>query len=271
MRRLVPLVVVLAVLAPLARPASAAETARQILDRRKALDDGPRHWTDRTEKIAMTIVAAHGGERTRGLTRWERRDPGDVTRTLVFFDAPAEVKGTGFLSVTRPGTPADQWLWLPELKRVRQIAARARNESFVGSDFTYHDLDVIQHIGDWTEDEAHSSLQREEAVDGVACWVIGLAPQASDEAYKKIVVWLGKDDLVPRRLAFYEDPGAGDPTRRIVQRDVRNVGAIPVPHTVEVETPAKGSHTTIVSSDVAFDQHLPDDLFTEAQLERGAP
>jgi len=270
MRRLLLLVLVLAVLLPSMHPASAAETARQILDRRKALDDGPRHWTDRTERIAMKIVDGHGGERSRGLTRWERREPESLTRTLVFFDAPAEVKGTGFLAVTQPGKPADQWLWLPELKRVRQIAARARGESFVGSDFTYHDLDVIQQIGDWTEAEAHSSLQGEEAVDGVPCWAIVLAPQAADETYKKVVVWLAKDDLVPRQLAFYEDPAA-EPTRRIEQRDVRLVGAVPVAHTVEVQTPAKGSHTTIASSDVAFDQHLPEDLFTEAQLERGAP
>jgi len=31
------------------------ETAREILDRRKALDDGARHWTDRHQKMKLTI------------------------------------------------------------------------------------------------------------------------------------------------------------------------------------------------------------------------
>jgi hypothetical protein len=54
------------------------------------------------------------------------------------------VKGTGFLAFTHKGRPADQWLYLPELKRVRQITARRRKESFVGTDLSYHDLDLIQ-------------------------------------------------------------------------------------------------------------------------------
>jgi hypothetical protein len=72
--------------------------------------------------------------------------PGDprAQKAILFFLAPAEVKGTGFLAFTHKGRPADQWLYLPELKRVRQITARRRKESFVGTDLSYHDLDLIQ-------------------------------------------------------------------------------------------------------------------------------
>jgi Outer membrane lipoprotein-sorting protein len=75
-----------------------------------------------------------------------RRTPGDprAQKAILFFLAPAEVKGTGFLAFTHKGRPADQWLYLPELKRVRQITARRRKESFVGTDLSYHDLDLIQ-------------------------------------------------------------------------------------------------------------------------------
>ena len=63
---------------------------------------------------------------------YERRMPGDERQSIVFFEAPAEVKGTGFLAYTHKSRPAEQWLYLPALQRVRQISRRSRNESFVG-------------------------------------------------------------------------------------------------------------------------------------------
>src|ERR1700745_677129 len=117
-------------------PALAAETARQILDRRKALDDTTRHWDDRHQKMKLTIVDRRGGERVREVELFDRREPGDEQKTILFFLSPAEVKGTGFLAFTHKGRPADQWLYLPELQRVRQITARTRNESFLGKDLS---------------------------------------------------------------------------------------------------------------------------------------
>jgi hypothetical protein len=59
--------------------------------------------------------------------------------------------------------------------------------------------------------------------------------------------------------------------KRVQQGDLHDVGAIPVARHVEVETPAKGSKTTIESSDAAYDQHLDEQLFTTEALERGKP
>jgi Outer membrane lipoprotein-sorting protein len=259
--------VVALLLLAVGRVGLAAETARQILDRRKALDDTTRKWTDREERLAMTIRDARGGERQRALRLYERRLPGDERQTIVFFESPAEVKGVGFLANTHKGWAGEQWLYLPELKRVRQITPRSRTESFVGTDLSYQDLDIIQEMSSWSEDDARSSLRGEETVDGVPTHVIELVPQRADIGYRKIVVWLGRDDLVPRRLEFFGD--GSDPVKRIAQRDIQGVGAIPIARSIEVETPAKGSKTVIASSDAAFDLGLEDDLFSQRALERG--
>ena len=261
-RLAVPLVLLIA----LAGAARAAETARQILDRRKALDDTTRHWDDRHQKMKLTIVG-RSGDRVREIELFDRREPGDEQKTILFFLAPAEVKGTGFLAFTHKGRPADQWLYLPELQRVRQITARTRNESFMGTDLSYHDLDLIQEMTSWTEADARSSLRGEETVDGTPTWAIEEVPQREDIGYKKVVVWLGRDDLVPRRLELYED--ATEPKKRIAQSDVKSIGAIPVAHHVEVATPGTGSHTVIEITDVQFNQKLDPDLFTQRYLERG--
>src|SRR5437899_6788090 len=186
-----PRLAAVAVVLALASAARADETARQILDRRKTLDDTTRHWDDRHQKIQLTILARGGGGRVREIELFDRREPGDEQKTILFFLAPAEVKGTGFLAFTHKGRAADQWLYLPELQRVRQITARTRNESFVGTDLTYHDLDLVQEMTAWSEDDAASHLHGDEAVDGVASHVIELAPKREDIGYKRIVLWLG--------------------------------------------------------------------------------
>jgi hypothetical protein len=261
------LLAVVLVASVFASAARAGETARQILDRRKQLDDTTQHWNDRHEKMKLTIVDKRGGERVRELELYERRYPGDETKTIVFFQSPAEVKGTAFLAYAHKGRAADQWLYLPELKRVRQITANTRKESFVGTDLSYHDLDLISEMTSWTEDDAASSLAAEEPVAGVACHHVELAPKREDIGYKKVVLWLGKDDLVPRQIEFWED--GSDPKKRIKQSDVKSIGPIPLPHAIDVETPANGTKTAIVIADVQFNQNLEDDLFTQRYLERG--
>jgi outer membrane lipoprotein-sorting protein len=244
-----------------------AESAREILDRRKALEDGARHWDDRHQKMKLTIFDKRGGTREREIDVFDRREPGDEQKTILYFLTPAEVKGTGFLAFTHKGRPADQWLYLPELQRTRQITARTRNESFMGTDLSYHDLDIIQEMVSWTETDARSSLRGTEPIDGTPCHAIELQPQRDDIGYKKIVLWLGTDDLVPRQLELYGDDA--EPQKRVKQSDVRAVGAIPVAHRVDVATPAGGSHTVIEISDVAFNQKLDAELFSQRYLERG--
>ncbi len=246
---------------------AAAVTAREILDRRKALDDTTRHWDDRHQKMKLTIVDRRGSDRVREVEVFDRREAGDEQKTILFFLAPAEVKGTGFLAFTHKSRSADQWLYLPALQRVRQITASTRNESFMGTDLSYHDLDLIQEMTSWSEADARSSLRPDETLDGTATHVIELAPQREDIGYRRIVLWLGQDDLVPRKLEFYED--GTEPKKRILQGDVQVVGAIPVAHRIEVATPEAGSHTAIDIADVQFNQKLDPDLFTQRYLERG--
>ena len=259
---------VLSVLAltALAFGAPGAETAREILERRKALENGTRWWDDRHQQLTMRI-AGRGADRTREVDVYDRRYPDGERKTTVFVQAPADMKGTAFLSFTHKGRPAEQWLYLPELERVRQITASARNESFVGSDLSYHDLDLLQEMIGWSEADAGSSLRPGETLDGTPNDVIELTPHREDIGYRRILLWLGHEDLVPRGLDLFEE---GDtPKKRIRQRDVRMVGAIPVAYRMEVETTVAATRTTIEVVNVRFNQKLEDDLFTQRALGRG--
>jgi hypothetical protein len=261
----------------LAVPAAGAETARQILDRQRQLDRTERRWSDRHQQLTMEVTDSTHAPRRLTLDLFDKKFPGDEQRTMAYFSAPDSVKGTAFLAITRPDREADQWLFLPEFQRARRIGGAVRQQGFVGTDFTYHDLDLLASMPSWTEADASATLDGETTLDGTPCYVIALTPRRADIGYARIVLWLGKDDLVARQVEFFEElPASGwlsgrtaAPTRRLKQGDVRRAGSIPVAYRAEVETPSAGSKTVVTFGEVAFDRGLPDELFTQPAMEWG--
>jgi len=254
----------------MAQAASAeAATAREILDRAKALDDTTRKWTDRTQNMALVIHDARGGERRRELRVYNRRFPDDEDKALSFFLSPPEVKGTGFLQWAHKRRDDDQWLYLPEFKRVRRITARLRDESFMGTDFSYRDLEILGEILDWSEDEAPTELTGEETIAETPCHVIELRPKHEGSSYGRIVLWMDRDKLIARRMDFFDLDGTK--VKTLSMDGVTDVGPIPTAHRLEMRNLKKGSRTLVELSDVRYDVGLSDDLFTQRHLERGPP
>ncbi|MCK6555302.1 outer membrane lipoprotein-sorting protein [Candidatus Binatia bacterium] len=256
-------------LVPIAAPAVAAESARAILDRARALDDTTRAWTDRVQLMSLTIHEPGGGTRVRELKVFTKRSPGGGERAVSFFVSPREVEGVGFLQWSRPDADAEQWLYLPELKRTRQIAARLRDESFMSTDLSYRDLDILAEFQRWPEAVAPSRLAGTETVDGNLTDVVELRPTMAGMPYGRIVVWMDRADLTPRRLEFRN---ADDTVAKtVILDDIRPVGAIPTPHRLEMRTAASGSRTVVTFPEVKYDTDLADELFTQRALERGLP
>lgn len=158
---------------------------------------------------------------------------------------------------------------MPEFKRTRQIAARLRDESFVGTDFTFRDLAVLAEMLHWSEAEAPTKLIGEETVDGSACHTIELHPQQDGMPYPRMVLWMDRDRLTPRRLDF--DAADGTRIKTLALEDVRDVGPIPTPYRLEIQSLQKGSRTVVQLVEVAYNTGLADDLFTQRYLDRGGP
>jgi hypothetical protein len=242
------------------------EAARAILGKAKALDDTTRKWSEREQTMTLTIRGAGGGDRERVLQIFDKRSPDGEDKTISFFLSPAEVKGTGFLQLAHKSGDDDQWLYLPELKRTRRITSNLRDQSFMGTDFSYRDLEILNEIRNWTEKDAPAKVTGEEVVDGKPCHVIELAP-TQEGGYSKIVVWMDKELLVSRKMDFHDK--GGKHVKTLLQGDVRDVGAVPTAHHLEMKNVEKGSSTDVKLTEVKYDSGLSEDLFTERQLKRG--
>jgi Outer membrane lipoprotein-sorting protein len=259
---------VLTVLTMLAAVPAHAETARDMLDRAKAVNDA-REPKDTTQKTKMTLVDSRGGARVRDLEMYSKSYGHRTRRALTFFLSPPEVKGVGLLSWSYPDKDDAQWLYLPELRRVRQISGTSRKQSFQGSDFSYDDIELLDDIRDWTEEEAASKLVREsEIVDGVRCAVIELVPQDSTYDYARLLLWLDREGSTFRKIEFY-DKKHDSLLKTLTLGGFQTIDGIPTAERVEMANGKKGTKTLLEFSETRYNRGLTDEVFSERTLERG--
>ncbi|HVO23458.1 MAG TPA: outer membrane lipoprotein-sorting protein [Candidatus Margulisiibacteriota bacterium] len=259
--------IVLIGLTCVATSSAGATTARELLDQIRQLNQTTRTWNDRTQHLSLQIVDRLGGTRQRQLIMHFKKYPEERNRSLVFFEAPSEVRGVSVLQWTDPHAKDEQWLFMPALKRVRQISAAAKHESFVGTDFSYDDLAVISEITDWSEADAATKLLRDEDLAGKSCHVIEFTPAGKDIDYGKIVTWLSADDLVLLKFEMYDKSNKLE--KVLTLSDVRDVGRIPTAFRWEMKNEENGSHTLVEFTEVKYNTALADEMFTQRTLERG--
>jgi outer membrane lipoprotein-sorting protein len=254
--------------APAEQAGKPPDEARALLDEAHRLDDTTRAWKDRTQRLKLLIVDGRAIERRREMIMRTLKGPDGDDKTATVFLSPAEVRGTSFLQFAHQDRDAEQWLFLPALSRVRQISAQAKSESFMGTDFSYRDLELLTDVFEWTEDEAPARLIGTDKIGDLDAALIELTPKKKDVGYERIRLTLTKPDLVIRRMEFY---GSGDKPGKVLRLDdVRNVSAIPTAFRLEMVQPQAGSRTEVDVVDVRYDQGLSDDMFTTRALERGA-
>jgi hypothetical protein len=243
------------------------DPARTILAHAKQVNDARQH-DEATQKSSMRIVSAGGRESTREIRTFTKRYGGDEKKTVAFFLGPTQVKDVAFLQYSHADHDAEQWLYLPAIKRVRRIATSIRDESFQGSDFSYRDLDIVQNILDWRENKATATFVRDEQHEGVACAVLDLVPHEPEGDYRRLRVWLDRSEQVMRRLEFFGDQDTT--TLKVLElREYTPIMNVPVAQALEMHDARTDSTTFVRVSEVRYDLHLPDSFFTERTLEQG--
>lgn len=233
-------------------------------DARALLTESEARHRTKTQQYAgeLTVVSKEGKVRRKGWQSFREGYAGEA-KSLIRFTDPPEVKGVGFLSLSRPGKNADQWLYLPSMKRERRIASQDRDASFVGTDLNYEDTEEFDH------QKYDVDLKRDEVLDGQPCFVIEAKhrEEAGKSVYEKKVLFLRKDLLYLVRVDLYRQ-GRKEPGKVFALTDLQNVAGHWVARRLEMADLTKGSKTTVLLKDIAFDEPQPADRFTLQNLNR---
>ena len=231
-------------------------TADQIVD--KMIDTDPLGYGGAEARIAMALVNDRGQENKRKMMMRSRKD-GDTRRIFVRFLEPSDVSGTSFLGID-DGGQRTQWLFLPAIGKTRRISGKQRNAAFVGTDFSYADMD--------NRDIDDSTKQRlaDEKVGKQDCFVVEVDPTSSESAYGKVQLWIAKNSYLPLRIKFFD--GGGTEVKRLTVSEVKKVETRWV-ITESKMVDLKRQHTTVMKvSEIDIRDDIPLEQFEERALER---
>jgi len=237
---------------------SANLTGRDIMLKVHNRPDGD----DQKGIMQMTLINRRGRKRERTVLFFSK-DYGKDSKSITYFQSPADVKGTGFLQYEYddPSKEEDRWLYLPALKKVRRISGSSKNDYFMGTDFTYDDM------GDRSVDEDHHKLLREEEVDGLKCWVLESTPKDKNHMYSKTIKWIRQDALIPIRVEFYDRQE--NLLKILTVKDVRKQDGIWTAFEMEMDNIQENHKTNLKIEEIHYNTGLKDNLFRVSTLERG--
>ena len=228
------------------------ELARQVYDRPSGDD----------ESAQVTMLLGEKGKQTRKRVLFSyAKDKGKAERwSLMRFKQPADVEGTGLLTLDHPGDDSDQWLYLPALDRVRRISSSRKGGRFVGSDFFYEDL------RDREVEMDHHRFAGKGKVGKVPCDILVSTPRDPDNSvYTQRVSCIHRKTLIPLKVDLYQ-AGSDKPVKRLQARKIKKIqGYWSVLESTMYDLKT-GHRTQLVTNKLKYDQGLPDTLFTQRGL-----
>ena len=242
-----------------------ALTGQEIAQRVHDRDEGDNI----TSNMKMILIDKNKHKRVRMLKTYAK-DKGEDTLKLMFFLSPADVKNTGFLTYDYEDSNKDddQWLYLPELQKVKRIASSDKSSSFMGSDFSYSDM-TSKNVQDYTY-----KIMKEPTVRGYKTWQLLVTPKSKktieETGYTKSIMFIRQDNFVIIQSLNYIE--IGKKLKYMMVTGLEKIDGIWTTTQMQAVT-KKGKqtlHKTILEfSDIKYNQDLEESYFKTRTLEVG--
>jgi outer membrane lipoprotein-sorting protein len=244
--------------------AEKAPSAREIMDKVTTT----RKLDGSEAVIKMTVLGENGQAREREISMATKLYDGGKTEKRIYrFLSPADVQGTGILVYDYEAKPDDVWIYLPALRKTRRVVSTQRAQSFMGSEFSYGDLNIP------SLDDFDYTLVKEEPMGGEPTYVIDLVPKTKEiaeaEGYSKKTYWVSKAKMAVVRGLYYDKDGKL--LKELIAQDIKLLDPKNKRYRamhMEMINKQNGRKSVFETKKVTFSPTTKDDYFTTAYLER---
>jgi hypothetical protein len=243
---------------------SLAEGELTGLDVAKKADDARRAKSEH-QIMTMTLENSRGQTRVRTIEGWDREMTEDEEQRFSRFLEPADVKDTTLLTYDYEHKDDDIWLFLPALKKVKRILSSNKSDYFMGSDFTYEDMENLDLVN-WTY-----TLAGTETVDGTECHVLDAVPsndkEKAETAYSKLKYWIGVEDSLFRKVEYHDKKDRL--SKRLTTADIRTTSPTDPrkrAHKLTMENFLTKHTTRLEMRKLELDVPVSDELFSQRSL-----
>lgn len=237
----------------------ADEIIRQARDR----NDGKSFMS----QVSLILLDKQGNSRVREFNYLQKDYP-DSDKFTMFFSAPNDVRDVAF-HIENPhealSAEDSQWMYLPVSRQTRRISTTDKRGAFMGSDYSYADLDKIR------ANDYRQTLVGEENIAGRDCYVIEREPASAEvlakTGYNRLKVWIDKKNLLVMRQDFFDVKGVMFKQMRTLK--VETVDRIDSITLSETEDFIAGTRSQLRFNQLQYNVELDDRLFTQTAIKRG--
>lgn len=217
-------------------------------------------YIDSSAALTMELRNKQGDTSSRQVRVRTLEVTGDGDKSLSIFDEPADVKGTAFLTFSHVKEADEQWLYLPELKRVKRIASKNKSGPFMGSEFAYEDI-ASQEVDKYTY-----KYLNDEKLNGIDCFVIERFPVYENSGYVRQVAWINKKEYRPEKIVFYDRKN--DLLKTLIYSDYKQyLNKYWRADTMHMENHQTGKSTMLTWKNYKFKNGYTDNDFNRNSLE----
>jgi outer membrane lipoprotein-sorting protein len=233
-------------------------TAQQIMDKMNA-QQSALGVTQGKATISLVIEDRTGTRRTRALDVKSKKVDTQA-RTLIKLTAPKELAGQSFLFSENAKAEDDVWMYLPAFKVSRRVEGSQKRGAFLGSHFSFSDLES-RDLKD-----AKYTREEDEAIQKEPVFVISVIPKdASASDYGKVMTYVRQKDYMPLKMRFYDKDGETVLKTLFVEKIEDDDRGNPAIRQMSLHS-KKGGFSRITITDAATTTDLADSIFTREQL-----
>jgi len=223
---------------------SEAQNADSLLKYMDNLMSAPK---DKTANVLMTLTEKNGEIKTReAIMKQKGKD-----KKLYRYIKPESQAGVCTLSL-----PGDvMWLFMPAFDEPVKITLLSKSQAFTGTDFSYEDMNSQSYSEKYKPTLAASTNPGQ--------YTLQLIPRSTKSDYSKIILSMDKTNYYPVKMDFYDKKGV---YFKVATYKYLKKGKYWYAEEVVMKDLKKNHSTSIVLSDLKFDQGLKDDEFVVEKL-----
>jgi outer membrane lipoprotein-sorting protein len=217
------------------------------------LDRALNSFDDGIFESKLLIKTPDGTSREYGFITYQK----SPDKRLVRFTSPGDVKGMGVL-VENAET---MYVFLPGFQRVRRMGTHIKNQTFMGSDFSYEEMSQTAFTPSFDaklvgQDDKTYSLEL-------------TAKAGKDLEFPRLRIVVDKTYFFPLRTEYLD--ASGKKLKTQIREDYKKDGPEHwQPTRVSITDHRRNDHTSeIIFSSSKLNTGLKDDLFTQRSLVRG--
>jgi hypothetical protein len=155
------------------------------------------------------------------------------------------------------------------MQKTQRVAASDESGWFMGSDFSYADINGLDY-----EDFNYELIKESEEVDGIDCWVIKSTPKndtvIDETGYTESTTWVRKDNYIQVKAII--NMKKGKRVKYFAAKDIVEIQGIWTAKTLQMVTTRNGKkeHSSVITRhDIKFNEGVDESMFDSQAMQRG--